>query len=109
MANDEGIYVLVCPSPTDKEATEYRVVYLESANNFTWDVSTSGYPEVDVPTAVKTRFTKVPVFTDKMDADEEAFRLADNYYITKPPVYHIYISTPFVEWERPSYAEKHKN
>lgn len=109
MANDKGVYILVSPSKEDSTRAEYRVTYLENGNGILEEIEAAGSTDAVNPSAVKSHFTKVPVFTDSFDADEEAFRLADNQYLTHPSVYHLYITTPFAHWGPTTYAKKNNN
>ena len=102
--NDDGIYILTTPSERDTSRPEYRVAYLAAKHNITWHLDQASCSDAIDPKVVKPHFNKVAMFTDKLDAEEEAYRLADSLYLVKPPTYRIYISTPFGRWSKPEYA-----
>ncbi len=98
MANDNGVYILISPSAADQVQTEYRVIHVGDGNNIIEEIEDAGGADFPAAVSVKKHFLKATVFTDRFDANEEAERLADNYYITNPPIYRLYISTPFLKW-----------
>lgn len=105
MIQDTGVYILVCPSVTEKGKEEFRVAYLEASNNITWTLDhTSSFNNIIDPTKVASKFIKSEVLTDKLDAEEVAHDITDDLNITTPPIYYIYIDTPFIEWSKTIYV-----
>ena len=109
MNNDNGVYILITPSETDDSKAEYRVAYLDSNNNITWDIDQAGSCEACEPSKIKPYFTDATVYTFAGDANEEAYRIADNHYTTTPPVYRIYIETPYPKWGVTTYVKKEQD
>jgi hypothetical protein len=105
MIQDKGIYILVTPSEKDVGKEEYRVAYLDSSSNITWAIDRlPPTPEAINPTIAAIQFSTSLTFTDKLDAEEQAYVIADTLHITAPSIYHIYISTPFSKWSNISYV-----
>lgn len=108
MNKDNGIYILVTPTIKDDSRAEYRVAFLDSNHNLVWDIGENPSDALD-PSVVKPIFNKSKVYTDSYEAQEEAERIVDNNYMTTPPVYRVFISTPYVEWGKTTYAKKSIN
>ena len=99
MSKDNGIYILVTPSEKDKiSKEEYRVAYLDSPNNITWSLEEDPIADTIDPAKVKPHFDKSKVYTDEYDAEEAAYLIAANLNMTQPPIYHVYITTAYPEW-----------
>ena len=92
--NDNGVYVLV--SPTIGKSMEYRVAHLTGNENIQYP--TLKEPEILNPELVCKFFNQSKTFSDEFDAKEEAYRLADNMYMTNPPIFTVYLNTPYSEW-----------
>ena len=104
MINDNGIYILVSPSETDESRKEYRVSYLHSTNNICWRIDEGMCKEAISP-AIQEHFEKSEIYTDELDAQEEAYRIADSLYITQPPIFHVYLTTTYPKWSKTIYAQ----
>ena len=105
MINDAGIYILVSPTQEDKRKEEYRVTYLDSTNNIVWELDQKKNTQVLNPSKVKSCFNKSKVYADDNAAREEAYEISNNFCGTLPPIFHIYVSTPYPQWST-SYDKK---
>jgi hypothetical protein len=108
MINDRGVYILVSPSVKEGRREEYRVAHLDSTNNITWELDQDISANALDPTKVKPYFDKVIVYSDPLEAKDEATRIINNLCVTDLPIYHIYTSTPYVAWSLP-YAKENQN
>ena len=106
MSNNNGVYILVAPIDKDRDSKlEYRVAYLDSVSELTWGLDELPFEEAVDPAKVKPHFDKSDVYHHSSDAEEAAYRIADDRNITCPPIYHVYISTAYPEWDRKGYAQ----
>ena len=109
MNNDEGIYVLVSPTEIDDSRKEYRVAYVDSTGNIVWELDSPHLENAVDPSKIKSHFDKAKVYLDEQDAEDEVYRISDNLYMTKPPVFHVYMSTPYARWSAMTYAKENQN
>ena len=103
MTHDNGVYILVSPSVKDRNKEEYRVAYLDSNHNIVWDLSRD-LTEILDPSLVKSYFDKSTIYTSNIDAKVQASRIARTLDTTNAPVFHVYLSTTYVEWSETAYA-----
>jgi hypothetical protein len=109
MNNDEGIYVLVSPTEKDGDKREYRVSYINSTGNITWELDTTHLDNAVEQSKIKSHFDKAKVYSDELDAKDEVNRILDEMDMTETPVFHIYMSTPYLHWSATTYAKNNRN
>lgn len=109
MQDKTGVYVFVTPSERNSQVTEYRIIYLEEPNTIGWTQDLPAPKQPEVLKSIKSKMDQVKVFKDRLDADEEADRVAESLHITNLPIYHVYCFTPYPQWSVTSYAKEHQN
>lgn len=109
MKNDTGVYILISPTEKEGRSEEYRVAYLDSDNNISWEIDNAASAEMLSPAKTRPLFDKSTVHTDRQGALANAYRLGAEVAMTQPPVFYVYLDTSYAKWRTGNHGKESKS